>query len=157
MNNNRQTRIFADAMGRAVAFGASATTCDVFNLPQSSGYIHGVSDHKEAQTTMDSAFAMDTFEVWRTMMHEAESLAHERGHDPCSYGVAILRTGNVITLLRVRHHNFMGLALDAAENEGTESSIWELENPDEFIYLHDHGRVPKGGTDGAEEPPVRVI
>jgi hypothetical protein len=56
MNNNRQTRIFSDAMGRAVAFGASATTCDVFNLPQSGGYVHGVSDHKEVQTTLDAAF-----------------------------------------------------------------------------------------------------
>jgi len=157
MNSNRQTRTFADAMGRAVAFGIGVTTCDVFTIPISSGYIHGVSEHKEAQTTLDTAFNMDTFEVWRTMMHGAETLAHERGHDPCSYGVAILRTSNVITLLLVRYHSFMYLALDGAENEGTEDCIRDINESDVAIYLEDHGRVPNGGADGTEEPPVRII
>jgi hypothetical protein len=157
MNNNRQTRTFADAMGRAVAFGIGVTTCDIFTLPASSGYTHGMSQYNEEQTTMDTAFTMDTFEVWRKMMHTVESLAHERGHDPCSYGVAIYRTSNVVTLQLVRYHSFMGLALDSAEEEGTENCIRDINEPDTAIYLHDHGRVPEGGVTGTDEPPVRII
>ena len=157
MNSNSQTRTFADAMGRAVAFGFGVTTCDIFTTPVSSGYIHGVSDHQEAQTTLDIAFTMDTFDMWRTMMHGAEALAHERGHDPCYYGVAIHRTGNVVTLQRVRHHGMQSSALDSAEDEGTENCIWDIADPNVAIYLHDHGRVPNGGTDGTEEPPIRII
>ena len=42
MKNNSQTRNYAEAMGQAMAFGISVTCCDIFNNPQTRGYIHGV-------------------------------------------------------------------------------------------------------------------
>jgi hypothetical protein len=149
MKNNSQTRNYAEAMGQAMAFGISVTCCDIFNNPQNRGYIHGVCDGYEGQLDTKTAFTMDSYYFWRDLMYKAESMGHARGHDPCGYGVAIHRMGDVVIMRTVRCHDYLERALDGAESEGTESTVIDMSDLDKSIYLQEHGRVP--GTDGQRE------
>ncbi len=146
MKNNAQTRNFAEAMGQAMAFGASVTCCDLFNNSRSHGYFHGIREHHEAQLDTSTAFTMDTYFMWRDFMYRAETIGHDRYQDPCSYGVVIIRNGDKVFMRVIRHHLYLEDALDASENEGTESCVWSVEQPDTAIYLEQHGRTP--GTQG---------
>lgn len=149
MKNNSQTRSYAEAVGQAMAFGLGVTCCDIFNNPKVSGYIHGVNCGQEAQIPTADGFTMDSYFFWRDMMYKAETLGHQRNQDPCDYGVAIHRMGDVLIMKTVRCHTFFENALDGAEEEGTESTIIDVSDLDKSIYLEEHGRVP--GTYGELE------
>lgn len=142
MKNNSQTRNYAEAMGQAMAFGASVTCCDLFSNTCAKGYFHGLRDHHEAQLDTSTAFTMDSYFMWRDFMYRAETIGHNRQQDPCSFGVVIIRIGNKVTFKVIRHHLFLEDALDAAEEEGTESCVWSTEHPDTAVYLDKHGRTP---------------
>jgi hypothetical protein len=146
MRSTTHTRPFAESIGFAIAFGHSVTTCGVFSNPVSSGYIHGVSEPMEAQTNTASCFNADAYETWLRIMRRASDMSHERGHDPCDYGVMIIRTGTIVTMAIIRHSYSIISALDNAQEEGTESTVYDLQDFDNPIRLEEHNRVP--GTRG---------
>jgi len=150
MKNTSQSRNFAESMGQAMAFGIGVTCCDIFSSPQVSGYVHGVRHGEEAQFDIKSAFTIDKYLLWRDMMHKAELMGSRRDHDPCGYGVAIHRTGPLITMQTIRCHMFMENALDSAESEMTERFIYHISDCDALIYLEQHGKIP-GSTEGFVE------
>lgn len=145
MKNNPNTRTFAEAMGQAMAFGISIVTCDVFNQSSSRGFIHRLRDPKEVQIDVRDAFTMDTHLVWRKLMYDTETIAYQRGHTPCTYGTVITRNGNRVFMYVARHLDYIEDALTSAENEMTESAVYNIQEPDVSIYLQDNDRVP--GTD----------
>ena len=146
MKNNSNTRTFAEAMGQAMAFGISVTTCDVFNNSTHRGFIHGVRQPNEIEVESKSAFTMDTHLAWRKLMYDTETLAYQRGHTPCTYGTCIIRNGDRLFMSIVRHFDYVEDALDGAEAEMTESAVYNIADADVPIYLEENGRVP--GTDG---------
>jgi hypothetical protein len=67
-------------------------------------------------------------------------MASARGHDPCTYGVMILRTGNLVFMKVVRHTYVEGRALESSELESFESDIvvdavYNIERFDSPIYV----------------------
>ena len=146
MKNNPNTRAFAEAMGQAMAFGISLVTCDVFNNSSSRGFIHGVRVDGSVQLNVRDAFTMDTHLAWRKLMYDTETLAYQRGHTPCTYGTVITRNRDILMMSIVRHFDYIEDALTSAEQEMTESLIYNIQEPDVPIYLQDNDRVP--GTDG---------
>lgn len=140
MKNSIKTRPFAEAMGQAMAFGHAVTTCDIFNSPVNSGYVHGTNEPHESQSTIEDAFNRDQYYCWMETMRHAEDMASARGHDPCTYGVMILRTGNLVFMKVVRHTYVEGRALDNSELESFESDIvvdavYNIERFDSPIYV----------------------
>ena len=123
MKNSIKTRPFAEAMGQAMAFGHAVTTCDIFQSPVNSGYVHGTNDPFESQCSIEDAFSGYQFDCWIETMRHAEDMASARGHDPCTYGVMILRTGNLVFMKVVRHTYVEGRALESSELESFESDI----------------------------------
>jgi len=123
MKNSIKTRPFAEAMGQAMAFGHAVTTCDIFQSPVNSGFVHGTNDPRESQCSIEDAFSGYQFDNWIETMRHAEDMASARGHDPCTYGVMILRTGNHVFMKVVRHTYVEGRALESSELESFESEI----------------------------------
>ena len=145
MKNNPNTRNFAEAMGQAMAFGISVVTCDVFNNSSSRGFIHKLREPKEVQIEARDAFTMDTHLAWRKLMYDTETIAYQRGHTPCTYGTVITRNGDRLFMYVARHLGYIEDALTSAEQEMTESAVYNIEDLDNPIYLQDNNRVP--GTD----------
>ena len=143
MKNNSNTRTFAEAMGQAMAFGISVTTCDVFNNSTHRGFIHGVRQPNEIQVESKSAFTMDTHLAWRKLMYDTETLAYQRGHTPCTYGTCILRNGDRLFMSIVRHFDYVEDALDGAEAEMTESAVYNIADADVPIYLEENRARPR--------------
>jgi len=142
MKMSRQSRNYAETVGYAVAFGFSMTTCDVFQQPTTSGFVHGVRGLTECQLDLKHIFTTDSFRQWTRMMRQAEDLAHKRDHDPCQYGVCIVRLGDKFIMKVARHEYLLEKALGNAEDETTESWVTDINNVDEPIYLESYGLVP---------------
>lgn len=142
MKMSRQSRNYAETVGHAVAFGICLTKCDVFQDATMTGYIHGVREPNETQLDIKHAFTQDAFEHWTRMMRLAEDLAYKRDHDPCDYGVVILRLGDKLIMSLARHTYFVHEALDHAEAEMTESAVYDLSNYDTPLYLEENNRIP---------------
>jgi len=143
MRNSIKTRPFAEAMGQAMAFGHAVTTCDIFQSPVNSGYVHGTNEPHESQSTLEKAFGRDQYDCWMETMRHAEDMASERGHDPCTYGVMILRTGNLVFMKVVRHTYVESRALETAQLESFESevavdAVYNIERFNSPIHLQQH-------------------
>jgi hypothetical protein len=145
MKPTLEARIYAEVAGRALAFGHCVTCCDIFNTPKNDGYIHFLREPREARWAITQAFTVDSFRHWKHMMDLAEGVAIERGHDQCDYGVAVIRIADNIHMKLIRHYYSQHSALNGAEAEMTESSVYDMRAWDRPIYLEDHGKVP--GTD----------
>lgn len=142
MKSSTSTRVFAEAMGQAIAFGVNVTRCDVFNNSTHNGFVHGVRNSPEVQVDIKNAFTSDTHLAWRKLMYDTETLAYKRGHTPCTYGTRIYRIGDRLFMSIARHFNYVDDALNGAEAEMTESAVYRVDEPDTPIYLEENNRVP---------------
>jgi len=146
MKPTQKARMFSEAVGNAVAFGASITCCDVFNAPSIRGYVHHVRVDNTVVVRLTEAFSNDFFNAWLERMEEAEGIALERKHDSCDYGVLVVRHKDTVSLSVARHYYSVSSAVEGAEQEMTVSSVYDLSQIMVPIKLEAHGRVP--GTDG---------
>ena len=146
MRPTQKARMFSEAVGNAVAFGASITCCDVFNSPSIRGFVHHVRVDNTLVVRLIDAFSKDVFGAWLERMEEAEGMALERKHDSCDYGVLVVRHKDTVSLSVARHYYSVSSAVEGAEQEMTVSSIYDLSEIMTPIKLEAHGRVP--GTDG---------
>jgi len=117
--------MFAEAVGKAVAFGASVTVCDIFNAPNIKGYIHYVPEPQKFITSLRQAFTMDAFREWKRMMEEAEIMAHNLNVDPCRYGVAITRNRDTVGMGIVIHYYSLPSITDSAKEHNVDT-VWDL-------------------------------
>ncbi len=146
MRPTQKARMFSEAVGNAVAFGASITCCDVFNSPSIRGFVHHVRVDNTLAVRLIDAFSKDVFGAWLERMEEAEGMALERKHDSCDYGVLVVRHKDTVSFSVARHYYSVSSAVDGAEQEMTVSSVYDLSEIMIPIKLEAHGRVP--GTDG---------
>ena len=133
MKKTREARIYAEAVGKAVAFGIVATTCDIITTPTMSGYIHSIPEPNEWGTApLASAFDTNAMERWVALMTKAEDLSIERKQDSCTYGVCIMRSGTFVSMSIVRHHFSLNDAIDSAVADGMDT-VYNLHDYDEPI------------------------
>lgn len=120
-----EARMFAEAIGKAVAFGASITCCDIFNSPTIKGFIHYVPKPQSSNYTLRKSFTDEAFRKWKAMMEVAEVMAHNNGHDPCQYGVVITRYQDTVSMGIGRHYYSLSSAIDSA-NDDAVNTVWDL-------------------------------
>lgn len=135
MTPTRHARNYAETAGMSVAFGYCVTTCDVFTTPTMSGYIHNVRKPQEILFPITALFGIHAMKQWEYLMKAADRLAMDRGHDPCSYGVALHRTHDSVTMSIIRHHYSLDECIAAAQAEGTEHMVRNLNEYDKPILL----------------------
>lgn len=121
----QEARMFAEALGKAVAFGASVTCCDIFNSPTIKGYIHYVPEPQNFITTLRQAFTEDAFRRWKEMMENAEVMAYDAKEDPCKYGVVITRNRDSIGMGIGCHYYSLSSANDSALAHNADT-LWDL-------------------------------
>jgi len=146
MNNNTNTRAFAESIGRAVSFGKDIVTCDALLNPQSYGYYYLANDAESI--VVGPTDPKGAYSYWADFLREAQALAERHDHDPATYGVMMTfnhgRGCVYLNLVRVEY--MKSRALDMAENDSVQcpSSITEFgRNQDEITYYLDkEGRSP---------------
>jgi hypothetical protein len=125
MKPTQEARMFAEALGKAVAFGASVTCCDIFNSPTVKGYVHYVPEPQNFITTLRQAFTNDALDTWKRLMDVAENVAIDLKEDPCKYGVVITRNRDSIGMGIGCHHYSLSSANDSALAHNADT-VWDL-------------------------------
>jgi hypothetical protein len=146
MNNNTNTRAFAESIGRAVSFGQDIITCDALLNPQSYGFYYYATD--EEATVVSPTDPKGAYSYWADYLREAQALAERHDHDPATYGVMMKfnnrRGGICLYLVRVEY--MKSRALDMAENDSVQcpSFIVKFGRNEENtnVRLTEEGRSP---------------
>jgi hypothetical protein len=146
MNNNTNTRAFAESIGRAVSFGQDIITCDALLNPQSYGFYYYATD--EEATVVSPTDPKGAYSYWADYLREAQALAERHDHDPATYGVMMKfnHGRGCIYLYLVRVEYMKSRALDMAENDSVQcpSFIVKFGRNEENtnIRLKEEGREP---------------
>lgn len=137
-------RIYAEAIGKARAFGVCLTSCDVFTVASTSGYVHYLRHPGGMTMSVHDAFdSTRCFLYWKELMEEAENIAVHRKHDQCDYGVLIEYAPDLGIHMRVaRYSRGLSTILDSAEAEMSETEVRDLRDWKTCIYLEENGKVP---------------
>ena len=146
MNNNHNTRAFAESIGRATAFGQDIVTCDMLLNPQSCGYYYYANDAEAI--VVSPTDPKGAYSYWADFLREAQALAERHDQDPETYGVMMSfnhgRGCIYMNLVRVEY--MKSKALDMAENDKVQcpSSITAFgrNQENERITLDSEGRSP---------------
>jgi len=147
MNNNTNTRAFAESIGRAVSFGQDIVTCDALLNPQSYGCYYYATD--EEATVVSPTDPKGAYSYWADYLRQAQALAERHDQDPSTYGVMMKfnHGRGCIYLYLVRVEYMKSRALDMAENDEVQcpSSITEFGRNQENkrVYLDAEGRTPQ--------------
>jgi hypothetical protein len=120
MNNNHNTRAFAESIGRAITFGQDIVTCDCLLNTMSSGYYYFESDSEAI--VVGPTDPKGAYSYWADFLREAQSLADQYNQDPSTYGVMMnFNHGRgSISLYLVRVEYMKSRALDMAENDSVQ-------------------------------------
>jgi len=120
MNNNHNTRAFAESIGRATAFGQDIVTCDMLLNTQSCGYYYYATD--EEATVVSPTDPKGAYSYWAEYLREAQALAERHDQDPETYGVMMKfnHGRGSIYLYLVRVEYMKSRALDMAENDSVQ-------------------------------------
>ena len=146
MNNNTNTRAFAESIGRAICHGQDIVTCDALLNPQSYGFYYYANDAEA--TVISPTDPEGAYSYWAGELREAQALAERHDQDPATYG--IIMTFNhgrgCIYLNLVRVEYMKSRALDMAENDSVQcpSIIYGFGRNEETkrITLDSEGRSP---------------
>jgi hypothetical protein len=146
MNNNTNTRAFAEQLGNALSFGTCIITCDALLNPQSYGYFYPAYDSDPIVCSPTDP--KGTFEYWLDFLQQAQKWAAQNDQDPDTWGVRMAYNhgrGSIgLDLVRVSY--MRDRALDMAENDkwACPSTIYKFgRNEDTVsIYLEKEGRSP---------------
>tara|TARA_S200002703_G_scaffold19198_1_gene15585 strand:- start:1510 stop:2115 length:606 start_codon:yes stop_codon:yes gene_type:complete len=147
LNNNTNTRAFAESLGRAIAFGQSIVTCDALLNPQSYGFYYYANDAEA--TVISPTDPEGAYSYWAGELREAQALAERYDQDPATYGIMMTYNHGrgCIYLNLVRVEYMKSRALDMAENDEVQcpSSITEFGRNQENkrVYLDAEGRTPQ--------------
>ena len=146
LNDNTNTRAFAESLGRAICHGQSIITCDALLNPQSYGFYYYAND---AEATIISPTDPEgAYSYWAGELREAQALAERYDQDPATYGIMMTYNHGrgCIYLNLVRVEYMKSRALDMAENDGRQcpSTITEFgrNQPNRRISLDEEGRTP---------------
>jgi hypothetical protein len=146
MNNNTNTRAFAESIGRTLSFEMDIVTCDALLNPQSYGYYYFANDSEA--TIISPTDPKGAYSYWADYLRDAHALAERHNQDPATYGVMMkfnhLRGCIYLNLVRVEY--MKSRALDMAEDDSVQcpSSITKFgrnERPMR-ISLDEEGRSP---------------
>jgi len=146
MNNNTNTRAFAESIGRAVSFGQDIITCDALLNPQSYGFYYYATD--EEATVVSPTDPKGAYSYWADYLRQAQALAERHDQDPSTYGVMMKfnHGRGCIYLYLVRVEYMKSRALDMAEDDSAQcpSFIVKFGRNEENtnIRLTDEGREP---------------
>jgi len=146
MNNNTNTRAFAESIGRAIAFGQDIVTCDALLNPQSYGFYYYATD--EEATIVSPTDPKGAYSYWADYLRQAQALAERHDQDPSTYGVMMKfnHGRGCIYLNLVRVEYMKERALDMAENDSVQcpSIIYGFGRNEETkrITLDSEGRSP---------------
>ena len=146
MNNNTNTRAFAESIGRAVSFGQDIITCDALLNPQSYGFYYYATD--EEATVVSPTDPKGAYSYWADYLRQAQALAERHDQDPSTYGVMMKfnHGRGCIYLYLVRVEYMKSRALDMAENDSVQcpSVIYGFGRNEETkrITLDSEGRSP---------------
>lgn len=146
MNNNTNTRAFAESLGRAICHGQDIVTCDALLNPQSYGFYYFANDAE--YTSISPTDPEGAYSYWAGELREAQALAERHDQDPATYGIMMTynhRRGCIyLNLVRVEY--MKGRALDMAENDSVQcpSIIYGFGRNEENkrITLDSEGRSP---------------
>jgi hypothetical protein len=147
LNNNANTRAFAESIGRATAFGRDIVTCDMFLNPQSYGWYYFANDSEA--TVISPTDPMGAYSYWADYLRDAQALAERHNQDPATYGIMMhFNQGRgCIYLNLVRVETMKSKALDMAENDSVQcpSSITSIDRNERgmIVRLEDEGRTPQ--------------
>ena len=146
LNDNTNTRAFAESFGRAICHGQSIVTCDALLNPQSYGFYYYANDAEAivvSPTDPEGAYS-----YWAGELREAQALAERYDRDPATYGIMMTYNHGrgCIYLNLVRVEYMKSRALDMAENDGAQcpSIIYSFGRNEETkrITLDSEGRSP---------------
>lgn len=146
MNNNTNTRAFAESLGRAICHGKDIVTCDALLNPQSYGFYYFANDAES--TVISPTDPEGAYSYWAGELREAQALAERHDQDPATYGIMMTynhRRGCIyLNLVRVEY--MKSRALDMAENDSVQcpSVIYGFGRNEETkrITLDSEGRTP---------------
>lgn len=146
MNNNTNTRAFAESIGRAIAFGQDIITCDALLNPQSYGFYYMATDGDPI--VVSPTDPKGAYSYWADLLRDAHALSERHDQDPATYGVIMTfdhgRGCVYVNLVRVEY--MKSRALDMAENDSVQcpSSIISFGRNEEkeVFYLDKEGRSP---------------
>lgn len=155
MNENTNTRSFAEALGKAISFGFCITTCDALLNPQSYGYFYPAYDSDPIVCSPTDP--KGTFEYWMDFLQQAQRFATLNNQDPDTWGIRMVFNhgrGSVnLDLVRVRY--IKDRMLDMAENDkwACPSTIYKFGRNEEVesVYLTKEGRSPYPLDDAGRE------
>tara|TARA_R100001463_G_scaffold28337_4_gene64874 strand:- start:26821 stop:27444 length:624 start_codon:yes stop_codon:yes gene_type:complete len=146
LNDNTNTRAFAESLGRAICHGQNIVTCDALLNPQSYGFFYYAND--SIATVVSPTDPKGAYSYWAGELREAQALAERYGQDPATYGIMMTydHGRGCIYLNLVRVEYMKSRALDMAENDGVQcpSTITEFGRNQENkrISLDEEGRSP---------------
>ena len=146
LNDNTNTRAFAESFGRAICLGQSIMTCDALLNPQSCGYYYYANDAEAI--IVSPTDPKGAYSYWADFLREAQALAERNNDDPATYGIKMNfhhgRGCIYMNLVRVEY--MKSKALDMAENDGVQcpSTITSFgrNEANERISLDKEGRSP---------------
>ena len=146
LNDNTNTRAFAESFGRAIALGQSIMTCDAFLNPQSCGYYYYANDGDAI--VVSPTDPKGAYSYWSAFLREAQATAGMNNEDPATYGIKMNfhhgRGCIYMNLVRVEY--MKSKALDMAENDGVQCpstiTIFGRNEENERISLDEEGRTP---------------
>lgn len=120
LNNNTNTRAFAESMGHTIAFGRSIVTCDALLNHQSYGFYYHATDGDAI--VVSPTDPKGAYSYWADYLREAQALAEKYDQDPATYGVLMTfnygRSCIYMNLVRVEY--MKERALDMAENDSVQ-------------------------------------
>jgi len=155
MNDNTNTRSFAEALGKAISFGSCITTCDALLNPQSYGYFYPAYDSDPVVCSPTDP--KGTYEYWMDFVQQAQRFAAKNNEDPDTWGIRMVFNhgrGSVnLDLVRVEY--IKDRMLDMAENDkwACPSTIYKFGRNEEVesVYLTKEGRSPYPLDDDGRE------
>ena len=146
LNDNTNTRAFAESLGRAICHGQNIVTCDALLNPHSYGFYYYATDAEA--TVISPTDPKGAYSYWADFLREAQSLAERHDQDPATYGIMMTYNHGrgCIYLNLVRVEYMKSKALDMAENDSVQcpSIIYGFGRNEETkrITLDSEGRSP---------------
>ena len=148
LNNNENTRSYAEAVGRAIAFGRCITSLDMFQNVMDMGYYYYANDADDLR--LSPTDPKGSYAYWCDYVRDAHKIANDNSEDLGTWGIMTTynnRRGSIsFRLVRVTH--MRSEILDIAENDSVQCPTLVLQfgrnlGRDKTIYLTEEGRCPQ--------------
>jgi len=146
LNDNTNSRAFAESLGRAICHGQNIVTCDALLNPQSYGFFYYANDAEAI--VVSPTDPKGSYSYWADFLREAQALAERHDQDPATYGIMMSfneRRGCIyMNLVRVEY--MKSRALDMAEDDKVQCPTCIISfgrnEGNTKINLTDEGREP---------------